>query len=68
MFQFFQMLLGYNFSRIDNKCNKIWIGDKVNLLLTQKWEENIPKFYFVLESSSYVFDTHAMPSQNFLHK
>ena len=27
----------------------MWIGDKVKLLLTQKWEENIPKFVFVFD-------------------
>ena len=47
----------------------MWNGDKVNLILTQKLEENIPKFYF-LYSSAYIFDTHALVFnyQNFLHK
>ena len=35
---------------------KIWIGYKVNLLLTQKWEENIPKFYFCIRDPT--FSTH----------
>ena len=65
MFQFFQMLLGYNFPWIGKECKKKkkkkrrWIGYKFKLLLTQKWEENISKFYF-LYSSPYVFDIHAL--------
>ena len=42
MFQFFQMLLGYKFPQICKECNK-----ECNVLLTQKWEENISKFYFL---------------------
>ena len=35
---------------------KMWVGDKVNLLLTQIWEENIPKFYFCIQAPT--FSTH----------
>ena len=34
-------------------ASKIWIGDKVNLHLTQKWEENIPKLYFCIQCPTF---------------
>ena len=37
-------------------ATKIWIGYKFNLLLTQKWEENILKFYFCFRAPT--FSTH----------
>ena len=40
-------------------ATKIWIGYKVNLLLIQKWDENIPKFYFYIPA--HTFSTH-MPN------
>ena len=54
MFQFFQMLLGYNFPRIDNECNKNMNWLQVYLLLTQKWEENILKFYFCIRAPTFL--------------
>ena len=56
--------------RPGKECKKKkWTGDKSYLLLTQKWEENIPEFYF-LYSSPYFFDTHVLAFyyQNLLHK
>ena len=32
----------------------MWISNKVNLLLTQKWEENIPKFYFCIRAPMFL--------------
>ena len=49
----FQMLLGYNIPRISKECKKNMNGDKINLLLTHKWEENIPKLYFCIRAPTF---------------
>ena len=69
MFQFLKILLGYNFPEKGEEMNKNTNVDSVNLLLSQKGEENIPKFSF-LYSSPYLFDTHALTFyyKNLLHK
>ena len=48
MLQSFQ-ILGYIFPEKVKNATKIWNKDKVDLLLTQKWEEYIPKIFFVFQ-------------------
>ena len=38
-------------------ATEIWFGDKLNLLLTQKWEENITKFYFCIRAPTFLTHT-----------
>ena len=53
-FQFFQMLLAYNFRRTGRNAREVWFGDEINLLLEQKWEENISKFYFCIRVPTFL--------------
>ena len=55
-FNFFKCYQATTFPKQVTNATKIWIGYKVNLLLTQKWEENIPKFYFCIRAP--MFSTH----------
>ena len=56
MLQSFQILLGYIFPEKVKNASKIWNVDKVDLLLTQKWEEYIAKIVFCIPAPT--FSTH----------
>ena len=61
MFQFFHMLLGYNFPRTGNECNKNmnWVATK----LTYFWHKNEKKFLnfiFVFEPLRFRHSCHAI--------
>ena len=48
------MLFGYKFPRAGNECNKNMNWVQVNVHLTQKWEENILKFYFCIRAPTFL--------------
>ena len=53
---FFKCYYATTFPEQVTNATKIWIWYKFNLFLTQKWEENIPKFYFCIRAPT--FSTH----------
>ena len=55
-FTFFKFHQATTFPKQVTNATRIWIGYKVNLLLTQKWEENSPKFCFCIRA--HTFSTH----------
>ena len=55
-FTFFRFHQATTFPKQVTNATKIWIGYKINLLLTQKWEENSPKFCFCIRA--HTFSTH----------